>query len=242
MAHTSCFAKMPSEWSIETVSGGKWTAVATPTDGYYHVFVPLYGLTMFRINVTDSDFPQELAINEIRLFSKGDIPDWVQRWQPTQEDADLMFLVTHPDDELMFMGGAIPTYAVEQQRKVVVAYMCYSNDTRRSELLNGLWAMGVKNYPVIGNFWDTYTSSIKAATTKWKKGRALDYIVTLYRKYKPKVVVTHDFDGEYGHGMHMLTAQLAQQAFDVAADSTASEESLKLYGPWQVKKLYKPPV
>ena len=31
-----CFAKLPTEWSIETVSGGKWTTVATPTDGYYH--------------------------------------------------------------------------------------------------------------------------------------------------------------------------------------------------------------
>lgn len=233
-----CFAKLPTEWSIETVSGGKWTSVATPADGYYHVYVPLYGLDMFRISVTDTEHAQELAINEIYMFSNGTVPDWVQRWEPTPTDADLMFLVAHPDDELMFMGGAIPTYAVEQQRKVVVAYMSYSNTTRRSELLNGLWSMGVRTYPVIGSFRDTYTKNIKIAAKQWDQSKALDYVVTLFRKYRPKVVVTHDFNGEYGHGMHKLTATLAKQAFDVAADPTADLDSMKLYGEWQVKKLY----
>ncbi len=30
--------------------------------------------------------------------------------------------------------------------------MSYSNTTRRSELLNGLWHMGLRQYPVIGEF------------------------------------------------------------------------------------------
>lgn len=162
----------------------------------------------------------------------------MQRWNPTPQYADLMFLVAHPDDELLFMGGAIPTYAVEQQRKVVVAYMCHSNTTRRSELLNGLWAMGVRDYPVIGDFWDSYTTSLKVARKKWEQNKALAYVVELYRKYRPKVVVTHDFDGEYGHGMHKLTAELAQQAYVKAADSEAFPDSLKIYGEWQVQKLY----
>lgn len=233
-----CFAKLPTQWAVQTVTGGKWTDIAAPDDGYYHVYVPLYGATKFRIVVTDTEVRQAISINELYLFGSGDVPDWVQQWQPTVEDADLMFLVAHPDDELLFMGGAIPTYAVEQQRKVVVAYMCYSNTTRRSELLNGLWAMGVRNYPVIGNFWDTYTRSLKEAHKKWDQGRTLSYVVGLYRKYKPEVVVTQDMDGEYGHGMHMMTAELAELAFAEAADETACTESCKQYGAWQVKKLY----
>ena len=234
-----CFAKLPTEWALQTISGGKWTDVSTEIDkDFCHVFVPLYGLNMFRIVVTDAKIAQELAINEIFLFGEGDVPDWVQRWEPTPTDADVMFLVAHPDDELLFMGGAIPTYAVEQQRKVVVAYMTYGNTTRRSELLNGLWAMGVRQYPVIGSFWDTYTNSIKLAEKKWDKAKALAYVVGLYREYRPKVVVTHDFDGEYGHGMHKLTAILAQEAFDKAADGTYDTDSLKKYDEWQVQKLY----
>jgi len=233
-----CFAKLPTEWAVQTISGGKWTDVEPEDSGFCHVLVPLYGATQFRIAVTDPEIKQALSINEIYLFGNGTVPDWVQRWQPTVEDADILFLVAHPDDELIFLGGAIPTYAVEQQRKVVVAYMCYSNTTRRSELLNGLWAMGVRNYPVIGNFWDTYTRSLKEARKKWDSDKALEYIVGLYRQYQPEVVVTHDFDGEYGHGAHMLTAELAKQAFTVAADDTKYTDSVADYGAWQVKKLY----
>jgi len=233
-----CFATMPTSWAVQTNVGGKWTDIEFTDNGYYHVYVPLYGVTQFRIAVTDDAVHQKLAINEVYLFGNGSVPDWVQQWQPTPTDADILFLVAHPDDELMFFGGAIPTYAVEQQRKVVVAYMCHSNTTRRSELLNGLWSMGVRTYPVIGNFWDTYTKSLKMAEKKWDKSDALDYVVALYRKYKPKVVVTHDFYGEYGHGMHMLTAELAELAFDQAADEQDDPDSLAKYGAWQVKKLY----
>lgn len=233
-----CFATMPDSWSIQTISGGKWTDIATPTDGFYHEYVPLYGVDMFRIIALDNGKKQVLEINELYLFSKGTVPSWVQQWQPTPENADILFLVAHPDDELLFMGGAIPTYASEQQRKVVVAYMCYSNTTRRSEALNGLWEMGVKTYPVFGSFWDSYTQSLEVAQKKWNLAKTLDFVVDLYRHYQPKVVVTHDFEGEYGHGQHKLTAMAAQLAFTQAADQTQDEDSFQKYGVWQVKKLY----
>ncbi|MCE5343802.1 MAG: phosphodiester glycosidase family protein [Eubacteriales bacterium] len=233
-----CFAEMPDDWMVQTVSGGKWTDVAVPDEGYYHIFVSLCGVDEMRIIAKYDKSYQKLSINEIYFFSYGDVPAWVQRWEPTPTDADIMFLVAHPDDELLFMGGAIPTYATEQQRKVVVAYMTHSNATRRSELLNGLWKMGVHTYPVIGNFWDTYTTTLSESEKKWDKNKALLYVIELYRKYKPKVVVTHDFNGEYGHGMHKLTAELAELAYNQAADPEQDTESAEQYGVWQVKKLY----
>ena len=162
-----CFADEPKNWEVQTNETGEWITLYEMTDEYAHVYVPLYGTHTLRIAATYTGKYQSMAVNELYLFSQGTIPDWVQRWQPTQEDADLMFLVAHPDDELLFFGGAIPTYAVEQQRRVVVLYMTYSNTTRRSELLNGLWAMGVRNYPVIGDFWDSYTSSATDAAKNW---------------------------------------------------------------------------
>jgi len=233
-----CFAEEPKNWLLQSNETGEWITLYEMTDEYAHVYVPLYGAHTIRIVAVDTGKYQTIALNEIFLFSKGTVPDWVQRWQPTQEDADLMFLVAHPDDELLFFGGAIPTYAVEQQRKVVVAYMCYSNTTRRSELLNGLWAMGVRNYPVIGEFLDTYTSSASEAAKNWGRKTALSFVVETVRKYKPKVLVTHDFDGEYGHGAHELTAQLAEAAYEQAADAEQFPESAEVYGTWQVQKLY----
>ncbi len=172
------------------------------------------------------------------MFTQGDIPDWVQRWEPTPEDADILFLVAHPDDELIFLGGAIPTYAVEQQRKVVVAYMTYSNTTRRSELLNGLWAMGMRQYPVIGEFWDKYSKSADVVADAWNLKKANTFTVEIVRKYKPKVIVTHDYDGEYGHGAHKLTAKVAERAYQYAGNPEYYTNSAEEYGTWQVQKLY----
>ena len=107
-----------------------------------HVLLELDGQTHFRI-VGDSGKESYLKINEVFVFGDGDLPDWVQRWEPTPEKADLLLLVAHPDDELIFFGGTIPTYAVERGMNVVVAYMSYSNTTRRSELLNGLWHLSL---------------------------------------------------------------------------------------------------
>ncbi len=233
-----CFAKQPAKWFLQTNETGEWITMAEVTDEYAHVYVPLYGARSMRIITENTGKYQNFAVNEIFLFSQGKLPDWVQRWQPTCEDADLMFLVAHPDDELMFLGGAVPTYAVEQQRKVVVAYMTYSNTTRLSELLNGLWSMGVRNYPIIGEFRDVYTTTSAKMAKEWGKSSALSFVVESIRRTKPKVLVTHDFDGEYGHGAHRLTAELAAQAYEKAADAQSYPESAALYGTWQVQKLY----
>ena len=233
-----CFAEQPDTWLLQTNLSGEWITLTEVTNEYEHVYIPLYGADMLRIYVEDTGRYQDMAVNEVFLFSAGKIPDWVQRWQPTQEDADLMFLVAHPDDELLFFGGAVPTYAVEQQRRVVVVYMTYSNTTRRSELLNGLWAMGVRHYPVIGEFVDLYTKTSKDAEKYWGRQDASSFVVETIRKYKPKVLVTHDFDGEYGHGAHSYTAELALKAYSQAANAEKYPESAAQYGAWQVRKLY----
>ena len=77
--------------------------------------------------------------------------------------SNVLVIAAHPDDELLFFGGTIPDSGVERGLSVVVAYMSYSNTTRKSELLNGLWSMGVRNYPVIGNFHDLYRGTLEAA-------------------------------------------------------------------------------
>jgi LmbE family N-acetylglucosaminyl deacetylase len=233
-----CFAVEPDNWLLQTMVNGEWYTVKEMTDEYMHVYVPLYGARMFRIIAVNNGKKQELAINEIFVFTKGDIPGWVQRWEPTPEDADIMFIMAHPDDELIFLGGAIPTYAVEQQRKVVVVYMTYSNTTRRSELLNGLWAMGMRQYPVIGDFWDKYSKSEDEIAKAWGKLQANTFAVETVRHYKPKVIVTHDFDGEYGHGAHMFTADVALRAYLYAAKADEYSASAEEYGTWQPLKFY----
>lgn len=235
-----CFGNMPESWEIQTSDDGKDWFTAVPGDTrFLHAYVALpQPAQHVRLAVT-SEKKTALRINDLFVLSEGDLPDWVQVWQPTEEKADILFLSTHPDDELIFFGGAIPTYAVEQQRKVVVAYFTRSNTARSSELLNGLWHMGVRTYPVIGNFKDSYAKNLKAAyKTAGGKGKVNEWIVGLYRQYKPEVVVTQDTNGEYGHKQHMMIADAAQNCIALAANEDEFTASTIAYGTWQVKKLY----
>lgn len=235
-----CFGNMPESWEIQTSDDGKDWFTAVPGDTrFLHAYVALpQPAQHVRLAVT-SEKKTALRINDLFVLSEGDLPDWVQVWQPTEEKADILFLSTHPDDELIFFGGAIPTYAVEQQRKVVVAYFTRSNTTRSSELLNGLWHMGVRTYPVIGNFKDSYAKNLKAAyKTAGGKGKVNEWIGGLYRQYKPEVVVTQDTNGEYGHKQHMMIADAAQNCIALAANEDEFTASTIAYGTWQVKKLY----
>ena len=241
-----CFGSLPDSWEVQVSKDGKKWETAAQGPAYYHAWVQLPEPARYvRMKVTTGK-QFTLRVNEIFFLGVGDKPDWVQDWQPTPEKADIMFISTHPDDELIFFGGAIPTYATERQRDVVVAYYTRSNSTRSSELLNGLWYMGVRNYPVIGAAGDQVRSKTaeKAYTNVGKSERAgrekvNEWVVGLYRQYKPEVVVTHDINGEYGHGMHMMISDAAYNAIPLAADEDQFTESTVAWGTWEVKKFYR---
>ncbi len=238
-----CFREMPESYEIQIGSGDSWRTVFQGDTRFHHMYYELDGVHTVRIFCTEEK-TRKIGFNEIFVFGEGEVPDWVQRWEPTVEKADILFLVAHPDDELIFLGGAIPTYAVEQGKSVAVAYLSWSNTTRRSEALNGLWTMGVRNYPVFGGFRDAYASDAKKAyknvTGNLNEGkrRVYAWITELFRRYRPEVVVTHDLNGEYGHGQHKMVADAATACFDRSGDAVQDPETAETYGLWQVKKLY----
>ena len=232
-----CFANMPGAWGVEAKIDGQWQPVASGSNDYFHALVAFSGQEHLRL-IDTAGYVTRFKINEIFVLTEGELPDWVQQWEPTPEKADMLVLATHPDDELIFFGGTIPTYAAERKLDVVVAYMTPAGTTRRSELLNGLWSLGLRNYPVIGPFGDLYTTNLKTAYDKWGRNRTRNYVMTLIRKYKPEVVVTHDVNGEYGHGMHKLSADVSRFCVENAADPDVLREIAEEFGVWQVKKLY----
>ena len=234
-----CFATMPEQWEVQIADGDDWLTYQQGDTRFLHTYVSLpEGAEKVRV-ITTSEGKSSMRINELYVLGEGDVPSWVQRWEPTHEKADILFISTHPDDELIFFGGAIPTYAAEQQRKVVVAYFTSSNVARSSELLNGLWHMGVRNYPVIGTFRDAYAKNLATAyKNAGGKTKVREWITELYRQYQPEVVVTHDTEGEYGHKQHIMVAEAAQDCIELAATEGECLDSFLKYGTWQVKKLY----
>lgn len=72
----------------------------------------------------------------------------------------------------------------------------------------------------------------------WDYDEVLTGVVRMLRRVKPEVVVTHDFNGEYGQPLHKATAAVVAAALPLAADPSYDPDSAADYGAWQVKKLY----
>ncbi len=233
-----CFKNMPDSYQVQIGSGDNWRTVAEGDTGIYHAFYAFEGgVSAVRI-YCDSDTRQVLGFNEIFVFGEGEIPDWVQRWEPAPEKADILFIVAHPDDELIFMGGAIPT-CVEEGRSVAVAYMTPSNTTRRSELLNGLWLLGIRRYPIIGPFSDSYQKNLTRQYNALGGEEKVDaWVAEVIRRVRPEVIVTQDADGEYGHPMHKILSASVRKVYSETGRADFCPESAQAYGTWQAKKLY----
>jgi LmbE family N-acetylglucosaminyl deacetylase len=234
-----CFGGELTDWAVQTQNtDGNWETVYTPEEAFYHQFVPLPGVLRLRIYSKPKKDKQPLAISEIRLLGKGKLPGWVQVWHKMQGKADLMLVVAHPDDEYLFMGGAIPYYAGELQKRVIVICLVNTHSMRKSELLDGLWHCGVRDYPEMGTAIDYYQLSLRKIYDLWHEEQLRIRITRLIRRYKPDVLVTHDVKGEYGHGAHMAAADICKTCLLRAQDGAYDAQSAKMYGTWQIPKMY----
>ena len=205
-------------------------------NGFLHEYVEIPGGAKECI-IT---IPATTRICEIYAFSEGELPDWVQRWEKSLEKADLLVFSTHADDEVLFFGGAVTLYCALGYRTQVV-YMCnYWNGekTREHEKLDGLWTMGVRNYPVNMDFDDHYAESLEYAKTIYNYEKLTAAVAENIRRFKPQVIVSHDINGEYGHGGHIILCAALREAVEKTADATAWPESANKYGTWDVPKTY----
>lgn len=179
------------------------------------------------------------AVSELSVFSQGALPASVQVWDDPVKKADFMVVSAHQDDELLWFSGAIPEYAVDRGKRTVVVYMANCGRLRRKEAMDGLWAMGVKNHPVFNNFVDKRSCDLQEGLDLWGgEDKVVGKLVENIRQYKPSVVLSHDLNGEYGHGGHRATAYAVQKAVEAAQDKDKYPDSAAKYGVWQVKKLY----
>lgn len=189
-------------------------------------------------------YNEDVKIADIYILSEGELPDFVEIWQPSCEVADLLLFTTHSDDEQLFFLGLLPTY-VAREAYVQVIYFAHHNDNpkRLHEQLHGLYTVGIRNYPVMGLIPDAYSTTLQGAISNLKSAGlteddALKFQTQMIRRFKPQVVVGHDEKGEYSHGQHILNTYLLKQAIHNANNSSFDEESYKKYGNWQISKLY----
>ena len=165
-------------------------------------------------------------LTEWHVYDAAHVPETIHLWEMAPDKCDIMLVSAHSDDELVMMGGIIPTYAAERGLRVQVVYCYVPEQNRHGEALNGLWYSGMRTLPVF--FIIEQENNYHFA----------EKITREIRRFKPEVVITHDINGEYGNPGHRLVSKNCREAVEAAADEGKFPKSAAEYGTWQVKKLY----
>ncbi len=217
------YNKIPVEGTLDGT-----TAIAK--NGFLHEYISVNG------SANVSLYYPEVDICDIQVFSEGVLDKSIQQWQVGDQQTDILLCATHSDDDQLFFAGLLPYYASKEGVNVRVAYFINHFDTynRTHELLDGLWHCGITNYPDISPFPDGYSESVAGATDFLARyGFTYDDILAfqkeLLNKYKPLVAVLHDFNGEYGHGAHMLNTKSFVDAFESGDCFVPSKVYVHLY-------------
>lgn len=225
----------------DNISGKSFTA---GTYSFLHEYVALESKTT---SVTLTFENGSVRLSELYVFTEGALPNFVQRWDaPLEGKADIVLFATHGDDDQLFFAGLLPYYAAEVKCGMQVVYMTdHRNLTkaRTHEMLNGLWSVGVTAYPVFGSFADFRIDDLEGTYSYYEdlgtsREQLQGFVVEQIRRFKPQVAVGHDLEGEYGHGMHMVYADLLVKALDITNDPAQFPESAQKYGTWDIPKTY----
>ena len=161
-----------------------------------------------------------------------------QEWDSQLDGCtDLLLFTTHADDEQLFFAGLLPYYSQVRDLNVQVVY-CTDHiyePGRHEERKNGLWGVGITNTLDSSGWLDYYAESLDEAlyNLSWSDGLTMDDVVEWFRqtilKYQPKVIATHDVNGEYGHGQHMLVCEGLRQCLDKYSDQFPFLEKVYLH-------------
>ena len=223
--------KIPSAYSItyngRVITGGQ--------NGFLHEFIEVADGAC-SVELT---FKSDVSLSNMYAFAAGELPKEIQKWQPKCEKADMLFISTHSDDEILFLGGAIAEYAGNRNMDVQVLYFFdYTNAMREREheKLDGLWTLGVKNYPDCIGYHESEAQT--EDTIKSVFNESVGIIVEKIRKYKPGVCVTQDVNGEYGQIHHLYLVSSVQKAVNISADANHYPDSAGTYGVHDVPKTY----
>ena len=173
------------------------------------------------------------------IYGPDAMPKNYHPWKPTPGKLDYLLIVTHPDDDILFMGAIVPLYGVSRGLNGTILYTATRGIRHRcDEALNGAWVMGLRNHPIFAGFPNILPKEQYQREKEFSVPVLTEYYVRMLRRYRPEVVVTHDRKGEYGHWQHINVSEAVCDAVLLAADASYDPVSLAQYGTFQVKKLY----
>ena len=169
----------------------------------------------------------------------------------------LMTVHAHPDDEVVFTGGALALYHKQGVNTVLVTATNGEEgeihdpdlnedearprlgDIRRGELKKSADILAVDHLEML-NYRDSGMAGTEANANPVNfhnadREEATARLVALIRRYKPQVLVTYDENGAYGHPDHIACNVITQAAYERAGDPSYRPD---LGEPWEPSKLY----
>lgn len=172
------------------------------------------------------------------------------------EPVDVLVVLPHPDDESSATGGLLAKCAADGLRTGVI--ICTGGEEgeihdpalaeasarlplaaiRGRELHAACRVLGVAELRLLGyrdsGMAGSAANAHPAAFVNAGLDAAADRLATLIRELRPRVVVTENEDGTYGHPDHRRCHQVAVHAWERAADP-----GTRIAGaPWQPARLY----
>ena len=184
-----------------------------------------------------------------------------QGFDPLPDQAAVLVISAHPDDEGIFFGGALPYYSRVRNLPTVLISATSGDyalapEVREQEMRNAAAIYGVQYEPLFPRFRDYWFGTGPDGTNRtfdlWNDGvldngdaaqgrvKTANYLATQIRRLRPEVVLGHDLEGEYGHGNHRALALATADAWAIAGDASVillDEQGLAL-APWTPSKMY----
>jgi len=174
----------------------------------------------------------------------------------------MLLVHAHPDDETINNGATMAMYAKSgvgvtlvtctrgEEGEVLVPALAHlaSSQTdglgkhRETELTNAMSELGVTDHRFLGapdKKWRDSgmmgTEPNNRADVFWQADldEAAGYLVKIIREVKPKVLVTYDEMGGYGHPDHIQAHRVAMRGAELAADANFGTGE-----PWEISKIY----
>jgi hypothetical protein len=190
------------------------------------------------------------SVLHAQYYKQPDASAIRQNLQKLKVLGTVLYVAAHPDDENTV---AITYFANE--RLMTTGYLSMTRGDGGQNLIGGelreklglirtqeLMAArsvdgGVQFFTRAVDF--GYSKNPEETFRIWDKQEVLRDVVKVIRSFKPDIILTRfPPDARAGHGQHTASAMLAAEAFDLAADSAAFPDQVKVYGTWQVKRLY----
>ncbi|MBK8681759.1 MAG: PIG-L family deacetylase [Bacteroidetes bacterium] len=163
---------------------------------------------------------------------------------------NVLYMAAHPDDE----NTKLITYFANEKKSrtaylsltrgdggqnlVGVELGAYLGLLRTEELMEARKTDGGEQFFTTAVDFG-YSKTAKETFSIWDHDRLLEEAVWVIRNFQPDIIITRfPPDERAGHGQHTVSAIIAQEAFDAAADPTMFPEQLAYVTPWKTQRIF----